>query len=62
MAGTTAIRVVADAKDKVPAVGEPAPRTETDTLESVRGDTELLDYHLLDAIKCGHHILLKWFT
>ena len=43
VAGTTAIRAVSEAKDKVPAVGEPAPRVETDTLESVRGDTELLD-------------------
>ena len=43
VAGTTAIRVVSDARDKIPDVGEPAPRVATDTLESVRGDFELLD-------------------
>ena len=43
VAGTTVVRVVSDAKDKVPAVGEPAPRVATETLEDVNGDVALLD-------------------
>ena len=30
-------------QDRIPAVGEPAPKVETDTRESVGGDTGLLD-------------------
>lgn len=43
VAATGVIRVVTKRGDKVPDVGERAPRVATDTLESVDGDRELLD-------------------
>ena len=43
VSGTGAIRVKTKADDRIPDVGEPAPKVQTDTLESVRGDVELLD-------------------
>jgi hypothetical protein len=43
VAGTGAIRVRTKAQDRIPDVGEPAPKVATDTLESVHGDVELLD-------------------
>ncbi|RKQ87002.1 hypothetical protein C8N24_5022 [Solirubrobacter pauli] len=39
----TQVQVKAKAADKVPDVGEPAPRVATDTLETVKGDKALLD-------------------
>jgi hypothetical protein len=39
----TQIAVKTKGEDKIPDVGEPAPKTETDTLESVKGDKALLD-------------------
>ncbi len=37
------VRVLSDAKDPVPAVGERAPDVETDTVASARGDVESID-------------------
>jgi hypothetical protein len=37
------IRAVTAAQDRVPDVGEPAPRVETDTVASARGDLESID-------------------
>jgi hypothetical protein len=39
----TQVQVQTKAQDKVPDVGEKAPRVATDTLESVKGDESLLD-------------------
>ncbi|MBE2319412.1 hypothetical protein DVA67_025785 [Solirubrobacter sp. CPCC 204708] len=39
----TQVKVVTKAQDKVPDVGEKAPRVATDTLETVKGDETLLD-------------------
>jgi hypothetical protein len=39
----TQIEVKAPAQDKVPGVGDPAPKVKTDTLDSVGGDEQLLD-------------------
>ena len=39
----TQIQVKTKAEDKIPDVGESAPKTDTDTLESVKGDKALLD-------------------
>jgi hypothetical protein len=39
----TQITVKTKAQDKIPDVGEAAPRVATDTLESLKGDKELLD-------------------
>jgi hypothetical protein len=39
----TQINVKTKAQDKIPDVGEPAPKVATDTLESLKGDKELLD-------------------
>ncbi len=39
----TQIPVKTKNEDKIPDVGEPAPKTDTDTLESVKGDKALLD-------------------
>jgi hypothetical protein len=43
IAGTAPIQVRSKQRDRVPDVGERAPRVDTDTLESVSGDVELLD-------------------
>jgi hypothetical protein len=43
VAGTGEIRVRPAARDRIPDVGERAPEVATDTIESVRGDTDLLD-------------------
>ena len=37
------LEVLADERDRIPDVGEPAPRVETDTLASARGDVEAID-------------------
>ena len=37
------VRVLRDAEDEVPAVGERAPAVETDTVASARGDVEAID-------------------
>ena len=39
----TQVNVVSKAQDKVPDVGEAAPKVQTDTLDSVKGDKALLD-------------------
>jgi hypothetical protein len=39
----TEVKVVRPSADPVPGVGDPAPKVETDTLESLGGDEELLD-------------------
>ena len=39
----TQVQVVSKREDRVPDVGEPAPRVETDTLESARGDLESIE-------------------
>ena len=39
----TQITVKTKAQDKIPDVGEAAPKVATDTLESLKGDKELLD-------------------
>jgi hypothetical protein len=39
----TQIQVIKKADDKVPQVGDPAPKVSTDTLETVKGDKALLD-------------------
>jgi hypothetical protein len=43
VASTGQIEVTTPAKDEIPAVGERAPKVETDTLKTVKGDRELLD-------------------
>lgn len=43
VAGTGAIAAKSKRDDPIPDVGEPAPKVETDTLDSVRGDRTLLD-------------------
>jgi hypothetical protein len=43
VAGTGEIRVRPASRDRIPDVGERAPAVETDTIESVRGDIDLLD-------------------
>ena len=37
------LEVLTDERDRIPDVGEPAPRVETDTLASARGDVEAID-------------------
>ena len=39
----TQVTVKTRSEDEIPAVGEPAPRVPTDTLETVKGDKRLLD-------------------
>jgi hypothetical protein len=39
----TQIQVKTKAADKVPDVGDPAPKVDTDTLDSLKGDKDLLD-------------------
>jgi hypothetical protein len=39
----TQVKVVRPAADPVPAVGEPAPRVETDTVAAAKGDVESID-------------------
>jgi hypothetical protein len=43
VAAPSEIEVITAAKDKVPAVGEPAPRVRTDTVASAGGDIEAID-------------------
>ena len=43
VAAPSEIEVVTDAQDKVPAVGEPAPKARTDTVASAGGDVEAID-------------------
>ena len=43
LGSTAAIRVVTDGKDPIPAVGEPAPPVQTDTLASAAGNVETID-------------------
>jgi hypothetical protein len=42
-AAGTQVKVVSEAADKVPDVGEAAPKVQTDTIDSVGGNEELLD-------------------
>jgi len=46
VAATGQVDVTTDARDPVPAVGERAPRVETDTLTSASGDVEAIDTRL----------------
>ena len=46
VAAGTAINVQPKAKDPIPDVGEPAPRTSTETLDSARGDIESIETRL----------------
>jgi hypothetical protein len=43
VAAPSEIQVITAAQDKVPAVGEPAPRVQTDTVASAGGDIEAID-------------------
>ncbi len=43
VAAPTEIKVVSAARDKVPDVGEPAPKVQTDTVASAGGDAEAID-------------------
>jgi len=43
VAAASEIKVVTAAQDKVPAVGEPAPKVKTDTVASAGGDVEAID-------------------
>jgi hypothetical protein len=49
IAAPMAIQVVTRAQDKIPDVGEPAPRVRTDTLGSVKGNMRLLDTRIPPA-------------
>ena len=43
VAAPAQVQVRTEAQDPIPDVGEPAPKVETDTIESVKGNEELLD-------------------
>ena len=49
VAGGVEVPVVTERRDPVPAVGEPAPRVETDTVASAGGDLEAIDTRLPPA-------------
>jgi hypothetical protein len=49
IAASMAVQVVSKAADKIPDVGEPAPRVRTDTLGSVKGNKDLLDTRIPPA-------------
>jgi hypothetical protein len=49
IAAPMAIQVVSKAQDKIPDVGESAPKVDTDTLGSVKGNKDLLDTRLPPA-------------
>ena len=49
IAAPMSIQVISKAKDRIPDVGEPAPKVRTDTLGSVKGDKALLDTRLPPA-------------
>jgi hypothetical protein len=49
IAAPMAIQVVSKSQDKIPDVGETAPKVDTDTLGSVKGNTDLLDTRIPPA-------------
>ena len=49
LAAPTQIKVSSPAQDAVPEVGEAAPKTETDTIASAKGDEEAIDTRLPPA-------------
>ena len=49
LAAPAQVKVVPDAKDPIPAVGEPAPKVETDTVASAKGDEESIDTRIPTA-------------
>jgi hypothetical protein len=49
LAAPSQVKVVKPAGDPVPAVGEPAPRVETDTVASAKGDEEAIDTRIPTA-------------
>jgi hypothetical protein len=49
LAAPASIKVVRSADDPIPEVGEPAPRVETDTLASAKGDEESIDTRIPTA-------------
>jgi hypothetical protein len=51
LAAPAQVTVVPDDKDPVPAVGDPAPRVETDTIASAKGDEEAIDTRIPTAPK-----------
>ena len=51
VAAPAQVQVDTEAKDKVPAVGEPAPEVQTDTLASAKGDEAAIDTRIPTAPK-----------
>jgi hypothetical protein len=51
VAALMSFQAVGAGADKIPAVGEPAPRVETDTPESLKGNTDLLDTRIPPALE-----------
>jgi len=49
LAAPSQVKVVPDDEDPIPAVGEPAPRVETDTIASAKGDEEAIDTRIPTA-------------
>jgi hypothetical protein len=49
VAAPAQVKVKTPAKDEIPAVGEPAPKVETDTLASAKGDEEAIDTRIPTA-------------
>jgi hypothetical protein len=49
LAAPTQVKVVPSAKDPIPAVGEPAPKVQTDTVASAKGDEESIDTRIPTA-------------
>ena len=49
LAAPSQVKVVPDAEDPIPAVGETAPKVETDTVASAKGDEESIDTRIPTA-------------
>ncbi len=49
LAAPTQVKVVSSKKDAIPEVGEPAPRVQTDTVASAKGDEESIDTRIPTA-------------
>ena len=49
LAAPSQVKVVPDGKDPIPAVGEPAPKVQTDTVASAKGDEESIDTRIPTA-------------
>jgi hypothetical protein len=49
LAAPTQVKVVPGDKDPIPATGEPAPKVETDTIASAKGDEEAIDTRIPTA-------------